>query len=191
MSFRLGCHRPFHRSEPVSARCLCCLRIACCSLFGFCLFLLLPPSTICFSIFSLQPSSLFDPSPCIYPAGAYCFLWKERDSDPRCPMLSSPPVQSTIHSAAIPVLPSTTQPSFLFPSRRAASQPGQQNQHQRCHDAIHHTLPAGKMLTQKVFDNVVHNRIVLLVLHVPKFPFLDHPLDVVQWVSPSCHPSLS
>lgn len=38
---------------------------------------------LCFSIFSLQPSSLFDPSPCIYPAGAYCFLRKVRDSNPR------------------------------------------------------------------------------------------------------------
>ena len=41
-------------------------------------------------------------------------LWKERDSNPRCPTLYSPPIQGTIQSAAIPVLPSTTQPSFLF-----------------------------------------------------------------------------
>lgn len=72
MSFRPGCHRPFHRSESVSARCLCCLRIA----YSLRLVLFLCfcyPTTLCFSISSLQPSSLFDPSPCIYTAGAYCF----------------------------------------------------------------------------------------------------------------------
>ena len=84
------------------------------------------------------------------------------------------------HSAILP-----------FPSRQAASQPTHQHQHQRCHDAIHHTLPAGKFLALDVINNVVHNLIVLLVLHVSEFSLLDHSLDVVQWVSPSCHPSLS
>ena len=43
------------------------------SSFGSVSFASAIPRPSCFSIFSLQPSSLFDPSPCIYPAGAYCF----------------------------------------------------------------------------------------------------------------------
>ena len=39
----------------------------------FCFFCFCYPPTLCFSISSLQPSSLSDPSPCLYTAGAYCF----------------------------------------------------------------------------------------------------------------------
>ena len=72
MPFRPGCHRPFHRSA-----CICSLLLLSqdCVLFSFgSVSLLLLSTTLCFSMFSLQPSSLSDPSPCIYPAGAYCFL---------------------------------------------------------------------------------------------------------------------
>ena len=87
MSFRPGCHRPFHRSYCLRSLLLLSwvslLFIVLVSVFScFCY-----PPTLCFSIFSLQPSSLFDPSPCLYTAGAYCFMWKERDSNPRCPTL--------------------------------------------------------------------------------------------------------
>ena len=50
----------------------------------FCFFCFCYPTTICFSIYSLHQSSLSDPSPCLYPAGAYCFVWKVRESNPRC-----------------------------------------------------------------------------------------------------------
>ena len=65
------------------------------------------------------------------------------------------------------------------------------NQSKRTAYSILHELLCGKVLAQKVIDNVVHNLIVLLVLHVSKFSFLDHSLDVMQGIAPSCHPSLS
>ena len=73
MSFRPGCHRPFHRSACIRSLLLLSW-VSLLFIVWFLSFLLLPPSTICFSMSSLQPSSLSDPSPCIYPAGAYCFF---------------------------------------------------------------------------------------------------------------------
>ena len=105
MSFRPGCHRPFRRSYCLRSLPLLSwvslLFIVLVSVFScFCY-----PPTLCFSIFSLQPSSLFDPSPCLYTAGAYCFMWKERDSNPRCPTLSSPPIRGSYpFSAAYPIV---------------------------------------------------------------------------------------
>ena len=82
MSFRPGCHRPFCRSYRLRSLLLLSW-VSLLFIVWFLSFLLLPPSTSCFSMSSLQPSSLSDPSPCIYPAGAYCFLRKVRDSNPR------------------------------------------------------------------------------------------------------------
>ena len=85
MPFHPGCHCPFHRS--VCLRSLLLLSQDCVlSSFGSVSFASAIPD-LCFSISSLQPSSLTGPSPCLYTAGAYCFMWKERDSNPRCPTL--------------------------------------------------------------------------------------------------------
>lgn len=132
--------------------------------FGFYFSCFCHPRPSCFSISSLQPSSLFDPSPCIYTAGAYCFLVGGRGIEPH---VSFPCAYIVFcHSCFCPqryavVFITPFKPSSLFPSRRSAGQHAQQNQHQRYHDAIHHILPAGEFLAQKVFDNVVHNCIFL------------------------------
>ena len=76
----------------------------------FCFFCFCYPTTICFSIYSLHQSSLSDPSPCLYPAGAYCFVWKVRDSNPRWRRF----VRHHPRWGGISFLPSTTRPTFLF-----------------------------------------------------------------------------
>ena len=90
----------------VGFRCVFC--------FDFCF--LFPRSLTldrrCFSMSSLRPSSLTGPSPCLYTAGAYCLLWKERDSNPRCHTLFRRLSKALSIQRLIPVLPSTTQPSF-------------------------------------------------------------------------------
>lgn len=86
LPLRPGCHHPSYHSDVLVKTASATFGFACYSYFS------LSPS-VSASAFLLRSSSFFGPSPCLYPAGAYCrtlfpgailFLRKERDSNPRC-----------------------------------------------------------------------------------------------------------
>ena len=102
MPFHPGCHRPFYRSTDVRSLPLLSLGLLA-ALLDFCLFMLLPPSRpSCFSISSRPTASLSGPSPCLYTAGAYCYLCG------RCRIRTC-----GVRSPSREMLLSTTQPTFL------------------------------------------------------------------------------
>lgn len=152
MPFRPGCHRPFHRSA-----CLCSLPLlSWVSLLfvWFLSFLLLlsPTYASACSHFNRRHSPTL--RPVFIQLAHTVFLWKERDSNPRCPTLFRRLSEALIHfSAVIPVSPSTTQPSF-----------------RPC------PVPCASPQVSSLF-NPPH-------LQAPKFPLGQHPLNPHLRIAP-------